>query len=294
MINIDIKSDRSENVHYDYPEYFAYIRKGLLSIYPDFTALSHWHDDVEFITVLAGTMDYNINGTLVTLHEGEGLFVNTRQLHFGFSESRTECEFVCVLLHPMMLCISPQMEQSYVAPVLNNRSLPYQVLRPTVPWEKNIIKTVNKMYFQLDPQAPQLHLQSLFYALWMELYKNMPKDDAADLRAPGQLSCVKDMIRYIQDHYKEKIFLGDIADAGNICKSKCCALFRSFLDQTPINYLIRYRLQKSMELLENTDFNITEIGFKSGFSGTSYYIETFHKYFGVSPLEYRNKKKDIT
>ena len=78
---------------------------------------------------------------------------------------------------------------SYVAPVLSNRSFPYRVLHATIPWENNIIEAVKKMYFQLDPRAPQLHLQSLFYAIWMELFGNIPTDvDAAD-RAPGQLSC---------------------------------------------------------------------------------------------------------
>ena len=40
-------------------------------------------------------MSYNVNGTIVRLGEGEGIFVNARQLHYGFSEERTECDFLC-------------------------------------------------------------------------------------------------------------------------------------------------------------------------------------------------------
>lgn len=288
----DLKTDLSENVQYDFSDYSAYIRKGILSHYPDFSALSHWHDDVEFITIISGTMDYNINGSVITLNEGEGLFVNSRHLHFGFSKNKNDCEFICVLLHPLMLCLTPQFEETYISPVLTNLAFSYWILHDTVSWENTIINAVNKMYYELDEKAPQLQIQSLFHQIWLELYLHLPEKTTKTQTTSYQLSCTKDMIRYIQTNYKKKISLDDISLVGNVCKSKCCALFRQYLNQTPVNYLIKYRLQKSIELLSNSNLNITEISFEVGFSGTSYFIETFQKHFKCSPLEYRKKLKN--
>lgn len=43
--------DSSETVAYNNPLFPAYIRYGILSRYPDYSAVSHWHADLEFILV---------------------------------------------------------------------------------------------------------------------------------------------------------------------------------------------------------------------------------------------------
>ena len=85
MLSLEMRDDRSEKVRYDYTDYPIYIRRALLSSYPGYAAPTHWHDDIEFIAVLSGEMQYNVNGEIVTLAENEGIFVNARQMHFGFS-----------------------------------------------------------------------------------------------------------------------------------------------------------------------------------------------------------------
>ncbi len=105
MHSIDLRDNRSEKVHYDFEDHPIYIRKAQLSSYNNFEAPPHWHDDIEFIAVLQGEMSYNINGEIIDIRQNEGVFVNSRQLHYGFSKSKTECEFICVLLHPLMLCV---------------------------------------------------------------------------------------------------------------------------------------------------------------------------------------------
>ena len=100
-----IKEDYSEKVQYNDPDYPVYIRRNFLSTYPHYAAPSHWHEDIELIAVLSGQMKYSVNGEIIDLKEGEGIFVNSRQMHFGFSDTNAECEFLCTLFHPMLLCI---------------------------------------------------------------------------------------------------------------------------------------------------------------------------------------------
>ena len=117
---LDLKDDRSENISYDDTEYPIYIRRFCLSSYPNYAAPSHWHDDIEWILILDGSMEYNVNGTLIKLKAGEGIFVNSRQMHFGFSTTHQECDFICILLHPMTLCLTPGIERNYIVPVVQN------------------------------------------------------------------------------------------------------------------------------------------------------------------------------
>ena len=80
--SIVLNSDASENVAYNNPDFPAYIKKGQLSRYPDFRAVSHWHDDLEFILILEGQMFYDVNGQKISLQAGEGIFVNQPLLSF--------------------------------------------------------------------------------------------------------------------------------------------------------------------------------------------------------------------
>ncbi len=117
--------DSSETVAYNNPLFPVYAEYSFLSAYPDYSCISHWHKDLEWIVVKKGTMTYNVNGTLVTLNEGCGIFVNSRQLHYGFSTAHRECEFLCILLSPELLSGSDWFFQNCVTCITENSSYPY-------------------------------------------------------------------------------------------------------------------------------------------------------------------------
>ncbi len=292
MAVVDKRADGSERVKYDYDGYMAYIRRGLLSYYPGFAADSHWHDDLEFISVLSGSMDYNVNGEIIHLKAGQGVIINARQLHYGFSAERTDCEFYCVLLHPMLLCTSQQIDRDFVSPVLSDSSLPYVFLDSDTLWQREILSDIESVYLCKDkPNAP-LYVQNTFYHIWILLSENTLKEKRAK-RQDRNLSVLKDMLVFIQKNYANKITLQDIAKSGNVSKSTCLVIFKKYLQDTPANYLIGYRLKRAIKMLKSTDMPITEIALEAGFGGVSYFAETFRKYYGRSPSEYRKGRKNL-
>ncbi len=286
MAIVDKRADGSERVKYDYDGYMAYIRRGLLSYYPNFAADSHWHDDLEFISVLSGSMDYNVNGEILHLEAGQGIIVNARQIHYGFSHEHKDCDFYCVLLHPMLLCTSQYIDRDFVSPILSDSSLPYVFLGSDTDWQREILSDIESVYLCKDkPNAP-LYVQNAFYHIWILLSENTLKEKRAK-RQDRNLSVLKDMLVFIQKNYADKITLGDIAKSGNVSKSTCLAIFKKYLQDTPTNYLIGYRLKKAIKMLKDSDSPITEVALEVGFGGVSYFAETFRKYYGYSPSEYR-------
>ncbi len=295
MLSLETRDDRSEKVRYDHSDYPIYIRRALLSAYLDHTAPAHWHDDIEFIAVLSGEMQYNVNGEIVTLTENEGIFVNSRQMHSGFSQEKKECDFICVLVHPMLLCASYAYERDFVLPVLHNRDAAYVKLGSDVPWQRTIFEDVRMMYSVRDERLAALKVQNLFSHIWILLCENVPSDGRSDGRQKSQnddLSILRNMIGFIQHNYANKITLADIAASGAVGQSKCCRLFAKYIRQTPNIYVTQYRLDKSTTLLRDTDRTVTEIATAVGFNGSSYYAEAFRKWYGTSPTEYRNASKE--
>lgn len=292
---IELKDDRSEKIRYDSPDYPVYIRRGVLSRYPNHAAPCHWHNDIELIAVLDGEMVYNVNGELSRLKKGEGIFVNARQLHFGFSDKsdksdNKECNFICVILHPLLLCSAPACERDFVLPVVRS-SLPFVRLNPNTGWQRAVLEQIHMIAQNKEEKSAPLKILSSFYAIWSLLYENLPLQNYLSVPAGSDLTAARNMADFIQKNYARKISLKEIAASGAAGQSKCCKLFAKYFGQTPNTYLNQYRLNKSLELLRGSDMSVTEIALSVGFGGSSYYSEIFRKYFGKSPTEYRNHNK---
>lgn len=146
--------DSSETVAYNNPLFPGYVRYGILSSYPDYSAVSHWHKDLEFVVIKKGTMTYNVNGELIGLPEGSGIMVNSRQLHYGFSSEHTECEFICVLFSLELLSGNEWFYQNYIEPVTENSVYPYLYLGEEQ-WERSILEKINNLYSSLTAQPRQ-------------------------------------------------------------------------------------------------------------------------------------------
>ncbi len=101
------------------------------------------------------------------------------------------------------------------------------------------------------------------------------------------LSTFKTMLDYIQLHYEEKITLHGLCACAGVNKNKCAALFKQYTNMSPIEYVRYYRIDKSVPLLRKTDLSITEIAYKVGFSGPSFFTETFRQQTGKSPTQVR-------
>lgn len=281
-----LNSDASENVAYNIPGFPAYIKKGQLSSYSNFRAVSHWHDDLEFILILDGKMSYDVNGQKIALQTGEGIFVNSRCFHYGYSDTHTECFFICILLSPLLLSINPYFIQNCLNPLIQNIHFPYQKLNPAIQWQNSILHDLETLYeMNTNEMHPFIILEKSvhIFRLLSENMNFLPDYD----KDTDDVLMLTAMIGYVQKNYPNKILLKDISSAGNCCKTKCTSLFQKYLNTSPMIYLNRYRLEKSTFLLRNATMSITEIAYACGFSNTSYFCELFHKYYNTSPRRFR-------
>lgn len=286
----DINDDGSEKIHYDDPDFQLFCRRNYNlanSCFPGMTI--HWHSDLEFIYVYEGETSYQLNGRRVLMKAGEGIFVNSNQLHLIVSEN-SDCRLYCIIFHPTILCSSKYIEEKFVAPIITDESIPYLMLSETVDWQNEILQYQRKLYELSVSENRETEMMQMLFALWTVLYKNLDLSENRE-RYDGSLNIVRRMLRLVHDNYKQKITLNDLCRAGGVGKTCCSELFRKYVSCSAIEYVINYRITKSIELLLNTDMSVTEIALESGFSGGSFYAETFRKKLGISPQEFRKKGK---
>ena len=291
-INVDIMLDASEIVRYDETGIPLYIQTGELSRYPDRKALCHWHDDLEFIRIVHGEMNYYINGKNLVLKEHDGIMVNTRQMHYGSSINQNDCSFLCILVHPALFSSNRLIYQKYLLPLLEDRETEFVYLDSGRPDHGFILDCLMEMT-QLKEHGEygyELEIIGLFYLIWRHLARQFKAGKTA---APGiedmDTKVQKDMVSFIYQHYTEKLTLSAIAASGGVCRSKCCQIFKKYLCQSPIDFLNSYRLEVSSHLLKKTDKSITEIATECGFNHLSYYSELFMRHYGYTPRQFRSQ-----
>ena len=133
----------------------------------------------------------------------------------------------------------------------------------------------------------ELEVVSLVHQILKQIYVGYLNRDKKIKKPSFNDSLQKEMLEYIENNYQNEISLDDIANTVNISRSQCSKLFKQYTDQSPINYLNSYRLEKSRELLRNSDKNISQISYDCGFNEQSYYSRLFLREYGCTPLEYR-------
>lgn len=282
--------DFSETIAYNNPLFPALVNYGMLSSYPDYAGVPHWHKDLEFIIIKKGHMTYNVNGELIPLTERNGIMVNSRQLHYGFSPEHKECEFICVLFSPELLSGNEWFYHNYMEPVTENSLYPYLYLGGET-WKKDILEKIDTLYSTyaaLEEQGPPYFaLLDTFLAVMKLLYDNLDVNAYDTAKESNELASLRSMITYIEEHFAQRITLDNLASSGACCKSRCSLLFKKYLRETPMTYIAKLRLRKSLVALLDSDKSIADIAYEYGFCGASYYCETFQKYYGISPLKYR-------
>ena len=181
--------------------------------------------------------------------------------------------------------------QNHVTPVLKNCSLEYLHFPSNHIHNPEITDFLSRIVALKESAAKGYELEAiaLMQILWSRLWKY--KELGLDGQETDEdLKIQKDMVSFLYQHYGEKITLDEIAASGNVSRSRCCRLFKHYLQQSPIDFLNAYRLKVSCHLLDNTSRSITDIALACGFNHLSYYSRYFYNSYGCTPREYRNRK----
>ena len=274
------------------PEDRLYVRKARLSDYPDMAALCHWHDDVELFSVLEGHMEYTVDRAVVRLGEGEGIFVNSRRLHYGWSRDRTECVFLCVLLDPLLVSATERIERRYVAPLTDARAAPFLHLSRG----SGVLERVGQIWdaYRTGGDGFELEIQALFYQIWGDLWRQASPGPAEQARAGRGLpdrTVLREILRWLPEHLEERLSTADLAAAGNVSERKCYQLFRDYTGRSPLGYLTGLRLREARRLLGDTDLSMTEIAGRTGLGGPSYFSGIFRRHHGCTPTAWRARRR---
>ena len=85
--------------------------------------------------------------------------------------------------------------------------------------------------------------------------------------------------------------IADLADEVGISRSALVERFTRYLDEPPMTYLTRWRLQLAARSLEKTSRGVSEIAADVGYESEAAFNRAFKREFGLPPGRYRNDHK---
>ncbi|WP_313151952.1 AraC family transcriptional regulator [Lacrimispora sp.] len=280
-------------------EYPILISKEVLSRYDRGYFLDHWHPEIEFTYIIEGEILYTINGIELLLKKGQGIFCNQNMMHSGKMHNRQECKYLSITFLPKLIYgfELSRIKTKYIDEIVKNPFFSYLLLLDNDQGARNILEIlsgINTLQL-INKEINELKLLTLLTSIWMNLYDCFEKSkDELSVSSYNEkeLNRLKKILEYIHNNYGNKISLEEIAGTINICTNECCRFFKKYMNATISAYILDYRIEKSLYLLDNTDLSITELAHDIGFSSGSYYTQVFRKKMGFTPIQYRNRKND--
>ena len=273
-----------EGLHNEYPYAFHHVSLRVTEV------PWHWHEALEFNLVLDGEVKVSTASQTQVFQKGEGFFLNSNVL--AAMDSDTDCIMDSHLFHPVFLSghFKSVFETKYLNPIVQNRNLDMVAFRGTNTQQKQILNKLRQLgQLQKEPDT-EFQTRNLLSEIWLFLLDEI-KNAEPNIYHPQQKNQdrILTMISFIQENFAEKLTLEDIADSAAVSTRECLRCFKSSIRQSPMDYLIEYRVRTAKKMLETTDLSITDIALRCGFNSNSYYTKLFHRICGKTPNVYRKE-----
>ncbi len=155
--------------------------------------------------------------------------------------------------------------------------------------EQRLIQMVDESVLSDELHEENFRLQ--FFELLMYLYRKTANVVFNPSSSSKNTDC--DFIAHLLCYYSaENYSLEDIAAFCKMSKTHLAHKFQKEMGVTPITYRNLWRMKNAVRYLLKTDRSISQIAEKVGFNSEEYFCNTFKKYYGCSPRQYRKENKE--
>ena len=154
---------------------------------------------------------------------------------------------------------------------------------------KQLINILHRMHsLPKDIFGYELRILSMISEAWLLLNEYLSQSrPTRQAKSVGQTACMKEMLAFIHNSYKNSIKIDELAFQAGISRTECFRCFKRYTGKTPIEYLNDYRLSQAANMLVTTELSAVEIGLACGFESQSYFGKLFKENYGVTPLRFR-------
>ena len=253
--------------------------------------LPHWHHRMELFYVARGQGVVKVGLEQRHIAPGDVVVVAPEQVHSLTAAGPEACVCRVVVFDLSMLVGQPgdPMGYTYIRPLQSGGQACTPVIcreQPSsAPLRACIDKVMGELHagtagWELSVKAGLLDVMAL---LWRS--GSLEQRPAVGRR---ETQSVRKVLHYIDDHWNEDLSSELLASVAGYSRYHFQRMFRQYVGDSPAIYIRQLRLSRAATLLLQKPWSVSEVCYYSGFHTVSYFIQCFHRQYGVTPRAYRS------
>lgn len=241
------------------------------SLSKNLDCLAHLHEHIEAVYMISGYSELILEDGRFPLNPGDFSFVFPNQIH-SYENSDNVRAF--------LLIFSPELIPEFSG--IFAKKLPVSPVVSNVNTE--IVTLIKLLHSQCEVSHEESNeiIRGIILALTGILFKEL---EFTDLNKYN-ISTVKNILLYCNEHYSEPITIDDAAKALHISRSHLSHIFKERLNSTFGQYILKRRIEHACLLLKHGECTVTEAAIASGFDSVRTFNRVFSGIVGVTPRDF--------
>lgn len=255
----------------------------------------HWHDQLQFFYFTNGNAIVRCDLSKLEVGPHDLIIINGKELHY--IESISENLTFYIIKIDLSFIYSNKIDgiqAQFLTPLSQNLILFENVVRNDKEVLRCIIRMIEEYYTKKI--GFELAIKAQIYDLIVLLLRGHTKkiyDEEGFQSRRETLLHFRKVIDFMDHNFTEKIDLNRLSNIAGISVGHFCRLFKQITGVSAIDYVNKLRINKAVELIKNSDLNMTEIAMNCGFSDSNYFSRIFKKHERISPTHMRNESLSL-
>lgn len=242
---------------------------------------SHWHDDVEIIYIIEGSLEINIEDKNIYLRKNMMYIIDSRIIH-SVNCSEYNRAVLIQIPHNFLIRFVPDIDNIQF-------SLNYKK-------EEYLIVLINRLIELYLDKENNIESRFDFSIEILSFIKNIYRDHSIStkktvLKNNRYFDRIALVIDYTERNYNKQIGISEIASVASLQDKYFCRFFKRCMGMTYLAYLNEVRLSHLYKDLFDTTEPIGSLIEFHGFNNHKTFRKLFRQKFRMTPIEVRKNNR---
>jgi AraC-like DNA-binding protein len=252
---------------------------------------AHYHHYIEMLYFVEGSARLFLNGHELRVREGDLVFVNSLDVHALSGPAASPSQHIIIKFDPELMYNTTReaLEMKYIRPFLGFTHR--QIFHPADLAGTDMVGIVHSLVEDTRNRSYgygiYVRIGILQMMLWLLKQWESEGYHAGMVDNVQLLDEIVPVFEYVEGHYFEDIKAEDAARLCQMSYSSFARKFKQVMGRGFVEYVNYTRVREAERMLTNSNWSISDVATRAGFSNVSYFIKQFRRFKRISPKQFQ-------